>query len=110
LTGTEKMEKEKNNTPSGRQPLPIVAYGGKHFFTVDLKNKRFVPWIAEEPTSIPFESEGGKEMCSSLGVITCKKCGMSVFIQKAYEGKELRCMHCFSKELMPLYEGCKDDN
>ena len=105
------MEKEKKNTKLGRQPLPIVAYGGKHFFTVDLKGKRFIPLIAETLSfGTSFDSEEGKIMCRNAGVVTCKNCGMSAIISKAYEEKELRCMHCFSRELIPLYEEHNKDD
>ncbi|MDD5134568.1 MAG: hypothetical protein PHP01_04055 [Phycisphaerae bacterium] len=92
------MKKEKNISQSGTQPLPLVSFAGKLFYTVDLKNKRFIPLIAETLSfGVPFESEEGKVMCSSAGVVTCKSCGMSVIVSMACcHDQPLRCMRCFN--------------
>jgi len=92
------MAKEKNIAKSGRQPLPLVSFGGRLFYTVDLKGRKFIPLIAETLSSgIPFESEEGKVMCSRAGVVTCKSCGMSVIVSMACcQDQPLRCMRCFN--------------
>jgi hypothetical protein len=96
------MEKEKNISQSPRQPLPLISFGGKFFYTVDLKGKRFIPLIAETLSFIPFESEEGKVMCSRAGIITCKNCGTSILVSRVHEDQPLRCVRCFNL-LKPLH-------
>ena len=87
------MEKTTSIPRLGYRALPVVLFEGKQYFA-DLRLNEFRPVGAFE--SIPFESEEGKVMCSSAGIITCKSCGMSVLISMAHEDHPLRCMQCFS--------------
>ncbi|MFH1614285.1 MAG: hypothetical protein ABIG61_04270 [Planctomycetota bacterium] len=94
------MKKGKNVNETSPRALPVVLFKGEQYFA-DLRLNEFRPVRGFE--SIPFDSEEGLIMSSNTGVVTCKSCKMSAIISKAYEGKELRCMNCFSRELMPLY-------
>ena len=101
------MGKGKNVNETGPRALPVVLFKGEQYF-VDLRLNEFRPVRGFE--SIPFDSEEGIIMSSATGVVTCKSCEMSVIISKAYEEKELRCMHCFSRELIPLYKEHRNDD
>ena len=92
----KKIEEEKQAGPSA---LPVVLYEGRQYFA-DLRLKEFRSVSSFE--SIPFYSEQGTIICKNNGIVTCKSCGMSVIISKADEEKELRCMQCFSRDLLPL--------
>ena len=92
------MEKTTSIPRLGYRALPVVLFEGKQYFA-DLRLNEFRPVGAFE--SIPFESEEGKVICSSAGIITCKSCGMSFLISMAYEEEQLRCMRCFNL-LKPL--------
>ncbi len=94
------MEKTKEAVP---RSLPIILYEGQQYFT-DLRLNEFRP-VRGLFSSIPFDSEQGKVMCRSTGVVTCISCGMSVIISKVYENNQLRCMQCFSREFLPLCDG-----
>ena len=94
------MEKEKNVNEASPQALPVVLFKGEQYFT-DLRLNEFRPVRGFE--SIPFDCEEGVIISNNICVVTCKSCGMSAIISKAYEAKELRCMQCFSRELIPLY-------
>jgi len=95
------MEKEKNINETSPRALPMVLFKGEQYFA-DLRLNEFRPVRGFD--SIPFDSEEGIIMSRDTGVVACKSCGMSAVISKAYEGKELRCMQCFSRELIPLYK------
>ena len=95
------MGKEKNVDETSPRALPIVLFKDEQYFT-DLRLNEFRPIRGFE--SIPFDSTEGVIMSSNIGVVTCKSCGMSVIIPRSYEEKELRCMDCFSRELIPLCE------
>ena len=95
------MEKEKNISEFGPRALPIVLFKGEEYFA-DLRLNEFRPVRGIE--SIPFDSKEGVIMCKNNGVVTCESCGMSVIIPSSYEDKELRCMNCSSRELIPLYK------
>jgi len=95
----EKMVKEKNTNKTSPQALPVVLFKGEQYFA-DLRLNEFRPVRGFE--SIPFDCEEGVIMSRDTGVVTCKSCGMSTIISKAYEAKGLRCMQCFSCELVPL--------
>jgi len=95
------MGKEKNVNKTSPRALPVVLFKGEQYFT-DLRLNEFRPVRGFE--SIPFGCEEGVIMSSNTGVVTCKSCGMSAIISKAFEEKSLRCMQCFSRELIPLYE------
>ena len=95
------MGKEKNVNETSPRALPVVLFKGEQYFT-DLRLNEFRPVRGFE--SIPFDSEEGVIMSRDTGIVTCKSCRMSAIISKTYEGKELRCMQCFSRELIPLYE------
>ena len=97
----EKMEKEKNVNEASPRALPVVLFKGEQYFA-DLRLNEFRPVRGFE--SIPFDSEEGVIMSKDTGVVTCKSCGMSAIISKAFEEQQLRCMRCFSRELVPLYE------
>ena len=103
----EKMGKEKNVNETSPRALPVVLFKGEQYFT-DLRLNEFRPVRGFE--SIPFDSTEGVIMSSNIGVVTCKSCGISTIISKAYEGKSLRCMQCFSRELIPLYEEHRNDD
>lgn len=102
-----KMEKERNGNETSLQALPVVLCKGERYLA-DLRLNEFRPVQGFE--SIPFGNEKGRIICKDTGVVTCKSCGMSVIISKAYEEKELRCMHCFSSEFIPLCKENKDDD
>jgi hypothetical protein len=96
------MEKEKTISETCPRALPVVLFKGKQYYA-DLRVKEFRSVRLKMPSDwIRFDSEKGRVMCKNTGVVTCKSCGMSVIIPGSYEDKELRCMHCFSRELMPL--------
>ena len=95
------MGKEKNVNETSPRALPVVLFKGEQYFT-DLRLNEFRPVRGFE--SIAFGSEEGIIMSRDSGVVTCKSCGMSTIISKAFEEKELRCMQCFSRELAPLHE------
>jgi len=98
------MEKENETPQSEPYWLPLVTFDGKKYYA-DLRVKEFRSVILKMPSDwIRFDSEKGKIMCKNTGVVTCKSCGMSVIIPRVYQEKELRCMHCFSRELIPLYK------
>jgi len=103
----EKMEKEKNVNEASSRALPVVLFKGEQYFA-DLRLNEFRPVRGFE--SIPFDSEEGVIMSRDTGVVTCKSCGMSTIIPKAFEEQQLRCMQCFSRELVPLYEEHKNDD
>jgi len=96
------MERMKNVNEVSPRALPVILYKGEQYFA-DLRLNEFRP-VQGLLASIPFDGEEGGIMCRNTGVITCKSCGMSVIISKAYEEELLRCMLCFSRELTPLYE------
>ena len=96
------MGKTKNVNETSPQALPVVLFKSEQYFS-DLRLNEFRPVRGFE--SIPFDSEEGVIMSRDTGVVTCKSCGMSTIILKIFEEKELRCMQCFSRELVPLYEG-----
>ena len=96
------MERMKNVNEASPWALPVVLYKGEQYFA-DLRLNEFRP-VQGLLASIPFDGEEGRIMCRNTGVITCKSCGMSAIISKAYEEELLRCMLCFSRELAPLYE------
>ena len=101
------MEKEKNVNEASPRALPVVLFKGEQYFT-DLRLNEFRPvWGFE---SIPFDSEEGIIMSRDTGIVTCKSCGMSTIISKAFEEKSLRCMQCFSRELSPLYKDHRNDD
>jgi hypothetical protein len=93
------MEKVKNVNETSPRALPVVLFKGEQYF-VDLRLNEFRP--IQGFKSIPFDSEKGVIMSRDTCIVTCKSCKMSAIISKAYEGKELRCMKCFSRELVPL--------
>jgi len=95
------MEKEKDRCEIGPRALPVVLFKGEQYFA-DLRLNEFRPVRGFE--SIPFDSEEGVIMCRGTGVVICKSCGMSAIIPRSYEDKELRCMNCSSRELIPLYK------
>ena len=95
------MGKEKNVNETSPRALPVVLFKGEQYFT-DLRLNEFRPVRGFD--SIPFDSEEGVIMSRDTGVVICKSCGMSAIISKAFEEQQLRCMQCFSRELIPLYE------
>ena len=97
------MEKTKEKRETGPRALPVVLFEGRQYFA-DLRLNEFRP-VRGLFSSIPFDSEQGKVMCISTGVVTCISCGMSVIISKVYENNQLRCMQCFSREFLPLCDG-----
>ena len=91
------MEKEKDRCEIGPRALPVVLFKGEQYFA-DLRLNEFRPVRGFE--SIPFDSAEGLIMSRNTSIVSCKSCRMSAIISKAYEGKELRCMHCFSSDLL----------
>ena len=101
------MGKTKNVNEASPRALPVVLFKGEQYFT-DLRLNEFRPVRGFD--SIPFDSEEGIIMSRDTGAITCKSCGMSAIISKAFEEQQLRCMHCFSRELSPLYKERRNDD
>ena len=99
------MGKEENVNENGPRALPVVLFRGEQYFA-DLRLNEFRPVKGFE--SIPFDGEEGRIISRNTGVVTCKSCGMSAIISKAFEAEQLRCMQCFSSELRPLYEKHKN--
>jgi hypothetical protein len=50
--------------------------------------------------SIAFDSEEGQIMCRHTGVVICRSCRMSAIISSYGQEESLRCMRCFSSELV----------
>jgi len=100
------MEETKNIDETSPRALPVVLYKGEQYFA-DLRLNEFRP--VRGFYSIAFGGEEGRIMCRNTGIITCKSCGMSAIISKAFEEQQLRCMKCFSRELTPLCEEHKSN-
>lgn len=95
LAGVEKMQKEKQQACSGPRMLPIVTYEGQPLF-VDLRLGEFRP-VQGLFESIPFHTVFGIELCTQLGIRTCKSCKTSFMISSVVEDNPLRCPNCFNR-------------
>ncbi|HBG27633.1 MAG: hypothetical protein A2Y10_15655 [Planctomycetes bacterium GWF2_41_51] len=91
------MGETKTVKEAGPRVLPIVIYEGEQYFA-DLRLNEFRPVRCFE--SIAFDSEEGQIMCRQTGVVICQSCRMSAIISSYNLQKPLRCMRCFSSELI----------
>ena len=93
----EKMTEMETVKGVGPRVLPIVLYEGQQYFA-DLRLNEFRPVRGFE--SIAFNSEDGQIMCRHTGVVICQSCRMSAIISSYNLQEPLRCMRCFSSELI----------